>query len=160
MKHDFNMGDMTAFNVTIQMKQKTFYTNPFAALIIIQEINTEKEENECFHSTQILQSKYDKTDIATVIQQQMHLTKEQQTDLQAVLGKHTILFSAKLGHYRKKQMHLELLPGAKLVHAKSYPVPHAQWQVFQKELQRLVQLGVLLRVGGTCLLYTSDAADE
>jgi hypothetical protein len=46
-------------------------------------------------------------------------------------------------------MHLELLPGAKPIHAKPYSIPRTQREVFQKELQWLVQLGVLSRVGWT-----------
>jgi hypothetical protein len=138
MKHNFDTGDMTAFDITIEMKQKSFYSNPFTALTKIQD-------DECFHSTQILQSKYSKADITKAAKQQTHLTTEQQAELQVVLGKHTKLFPGKLGHYRHKKMHLELLP----VHAKPYPIPCTQHEVFQKELQQLVQLGVLSQVRGT-----------
>jgi hypothetical protein len=46
-------------------------------------------------------------------------------------------------------MDLELLPGAKPIHAKPYPVPHTQRDIFEKELERLVQIGVLSCLGGT-----------
>jgi hypothetical protein len=147
MKHGFDTGNMTAFNITIEMKQKSFYSNPFAVLAKIQE-SQEEQDDECFHSTQLQQSKYSKADIATVTKQQTHLTTEQQAELQAVLGKHTTLFPGKLSCYRHKKMNLELLAGAKPVHAKPYPVPRTQREVFQKELQCLVQLSVLSRVGG------------
>jgi hypothetical protein len=74
---------------------------------------------------------------------------QQQQQLQTILGQRSELFSGKLGHYKHKKMDLEALPGAKPVHAKPYPVPRTQHDVFEKELERLVQIGVLSRVGGT-----------
>jgi hypothetical protein len=51
------------------MKQKSFYTDPFLALSNIQD----DDHDDCFRSTQILQSKYDKADVETVASQQKHL---------------------------------------------------------------------------------------
>mgnify|MGYP000114034173 CR=1 FL=1 len=66
MKHDFDIGSMTAFDITISMKQKSFYTNPFIALANIQE-NEDSDLDDCYHSTQILQSKYNETDVNTYL---------------------------------------------------------------------------------------------
>jgi hypothetical protein len=111
MKVDFELGTMMAFDITTTMKHKSFYTNPFSALSnIIDDIEDEKDN--CFHSTQILESKYDKADIDNVVAQQSHLDSKQRAGLHDTLSKHTKLFSGKLGHYRAKKMHLELLPGA------------------------------------------------
>jgi hypothetical protein len=52
MKHDFNIGSMTAFDITIPMKQRNFYNDPLLALANTQDNN----DNGCFHSTQILQN--------------------------------------------------------------------------------------------------------
>jgi hypothetical protein len=148
MKVDFDWGTMTAFHITIEMKSKHFYTNPFSALSYILD-DIEDDEDDCFHSSQILESKYDWVDIDKVIAQQTHLDKKQQADLHAVLSKHTKLFSGKLGHYKAKKMHLELLHKTQPKHAKPYPVSRHLLDVFRKELERLVKLGVLTRVGGT-----------
>jgi hypothetical protein len=40
-------------------------------------------------------------------------------------------------------MDLELLPDAKPIHAKPYPVPRIHLDMFRKELAHLVELGVL-----------------
>jgi hypothetical protein len=107
MKCDFELGTMTAFDITTTMKHKSFYTNPFSALKnIIDDI--EDEQDDCFHSTQILVSKYDKADIDNVVAQQSHLDSKQQADLHDILSKRTKLFFGKLGHYKAKKMHLEL----------------------------------------------------
>ena len=98
MKHDFDIGSMTAFDMTIDMKDKNFYKNPLAVLAYIQEQDDEKH-NECFHSTQILQAKYNGVNVNTITEQQKHLTIKQQGELQATLTKGTKLSSGKLGHY-------------------------------------------------------------
>jgi hypothetical protein len=87
MKHDFDIGSMTAFNITIAMKQKSFYTN-LLALANVQD----DERYNCFHSTQILHSKYDKADVKTVALQQNHLSPTQQEELQTILSQRSELF--------------------------------------------------------------------
>jgi hypothetical protein len=126
---DFKLGTMTAFDITTPMKHKSFYTNPFSALSnIIDDIKD--GQDDCFHSTQILASKYDKVDIDKVVANQNHLNSKQQSDLHKILSKCTKLFSGKLGHYKAKKMHLELLPGAQPKHAKPYSVPRHLLEVF------------------------------
>jgi hypothetical protein len=46
-------------------------------------------------------------------------------------------------------MDLELLPNAKPIPIKPYPVPWIHLKVYWKELECLIELGVLSRVGGT-----------
>jgi hypothetical protein len=68
MKQDFDQGTMTAFDITIEMKHKSFYSNSFLALTnIIDDINDIKDDHDdCFHATQILQSKYAKSDVKSI----------------------------------------------------------------------------------------------
>jgi hypothetical protein len=66
MKDDFDIASTTVFDITISMKQKSFYNNLFLALANIQD----DDDDGCFHSTQILQFKYGKADLNTVASQQ------------------------------------------------------------------------------------------
>jgi hypothetical protein len=147
MKVNFDLGTMTAFDITIEMKHKSFYTNPFSALSNILD-DIEDDHDNCLTSTQILESKYDKADIHKVVAQQTHLNTKQPSNLQDIFSKRTKLFSGKLGHYTAKNMHLELLPGTQPKHAKPYHVPRHLLEVFQTELERLVKIGILSHVGG------------
>jgi hypothetical protein len=136
------------FCIDDRNEPKSFYSNPFQALAnIIDDIKN--DHDDCFLATQILQSKYAKSDVKTVAQHQTHLSQTQRNELHLLFQKHTKLFSGELGYYPQKKMHLKLLHNAKPVHSKPYPIPHNQQEVFKKELDHLVSLGILSRVGGT-----------
>jgi hypothetical protein len=107
MAQNYDQGMMTAFGITSSMKTKSFYTDPFHALTY-----------NCFLSTAILESKYEKANIQDVANQQVHLTKTQQKELHTLFAKSTKLFSGKLGNYPFKKMDLELLPDAHPIHSK------------------------------------------
>ena len=98
---------------------------------------------------EILDAKYDKVDIKDVITQQTHLTKTQRESLYKVLSKHSKLFDGTLGVYPHKKFHIELKPGAEPVHHRGYPVPYVHRDVFKRELDHLVKLGVLVRAGSS-----------
>ena len=57
-------------------------------------------EEDCYLSS-ILDAKYEAMDIEQVMENQSHLTKEQQIDLQRLLLKYPQLFDGKLGRYPK-----------------------------------------------------------
>lgn len=122
MSQGYDRGTMSAFDVTIDMKPKSLYTNPFHALASILNDQDDKTDN-CFHSTSILESKYEKANIQDVTDCQAHLTVAQCDDLNTLFSKQTKLFSGKLGKYPFKKMDLKLLPDACPIHAKQYPVP-------------------------------------
>ena len=98
---------------------------------------------------EILDAKYDKIDIKDVITQQTHLTETQRESLYKVLSKHSKLFDGTLGVYPHKKFHIELEPGAEPVHHRGYPVPYVHRDVFKRELDHLVKLGVLVRAGSS-----------
>jgi hypothetical protein len=89
MKQDFNLGTMTAFDITIEMKHQSFYSNPLQALSQVIHYDTEIKTDDCFHNTQkpILESKYDKADLERVTSKQKHLMSLQRSELHDVLKK-------------------------------------------------------------------------
>ena len=53
------------------------------------------------------------------------------------------MFDGTLGIYPHKTFHIEIDPDAKPVYSRPYPVPCIHLATFKKELDHLVELGVL-----------------
>ena len=66
-----------------------------------------------------------------------------------VLRKYNRLFSGELGKYPHAKIHLEVEPGATPIHARPFSVPRVHYETFKKELQHLVEIGVLRPIGRT-----------
>ena len=86
------------------------------------------------YATEILDAKYDKTDITETVSGLTHLDSSQRRDLLDVLEKNSSVFDGSLGRYPHKQFHIELEPDAKPIHARPYPVPRIHLSTFKKEL--------------------------
>eukprot|EP00804_Cyclotella_cryptica_P012765 CCRYP_010539-RA/>CCRYP_010539-RA protein AED:0.43 eAED:0.41 QI:0/-1/0/1/-1/1/1/0/179 len=96
------------------------------------------------YATDILDAKYEWTDVAEVVDKQTHLNAHQKKDLLQVLQDNSKMFDGTLGLYPHCKVHIELVPDAKPVHARPYPVPRVHMSTFKQELDHLVELGVLI----------------
>jgi hypothetical protein len=77
---------------------------------------------ECF-ATEILDAKYENTDVAGVVKGLTHLNAHQKADLLRVLQENNKMFDGTLGVYPHKKVHIDIDPNAKPVHSRPYPVP-------------------------------------
>jgi hypothetical protein len=77
---------------------------------------------ECF-ATEILDAKYEKTDVAEVVKGLTDLNAHQKADLLQVLQENNKMFDGTLGVYPHKQVHIDIDPNANPVHSRPYPVP-------------------------------------
>jgi hypothetical protein len=77
---------------------------------------------ECF-ATEILDTKYKKTDVVEVVEGLTHLNAHQKADLLRVLQENNKMFDRTLGIYPHKKVHIDIDPNAKPVHSRLYPVP-------------------------------------
>ena len=93
--------------------------------------------------SEILPSKYDATDIETIIHRCTYLCPQQQDDLLDVLSRFPKLFNNELDVYPHEKIHLDIDPTVPPHITCAYPVPRSQLQLFKDELDRLVSIGVL-----------------
>jgi hypothetical protein len=66
-----------------------------------------------------------------------------------VLAKHQKMFDGTLGVYPHKKVHIGIDPNAKPVHACLYLVPRVHLHTIKKELDHLVEIGVLAPQGAS-----------
>ena len=94
-------------------------------------------------ASEILPSKYDATDIETIVRRCIHLCPQQQDDLLDVLSRFPKLFNNELDVYPHEKIHLDIDPTVPPHITHAYPVPQSQLQLFKDELDRLVSIGIL-----------------
>ena len=102
------------------------------------------------YASPILDAKYGKVEIEEVIKDNCsHLSPDKQRQLRDMLLKHETLFDGVLKTFPGQPMHLDLVPGATPVYRRPYPVPQVHLETFKKELDHLVNIGVLSPVRDT-----------
>ena len=112
------------------------------------QVDTQGNEQDSF-VTMILDAKYDGATPEEVAEQQRHLTPKQREDVRKLVAKFPKLFSNKLRLYPHRKVHLEIDPNAIPKHFRPYSVARMHMQVFKKELDCLVEIGVLRHCGAT-----------
>ena len=110
--------------------------------------NTIKDDDPIGNAfVQILNARYGKVDTDEVADQQKHLSKQQRNNLKTFFRKYTKLFSGKLGKYDRKKLHIDIKPNATPPHAHSYAVAIKHEEVFKRELEHHIKIGVLSPIG-------------
>ena len=96
--------------------------NFFAALNMELDEDDQDEYYDEVVESFIQEAKYEKVSPREVAEKQKHLTTHQQKFLKERLSKFDKLFDGTLGHYKQKQVHLEIEEDAVPVHSKAYSV--------------------------------------
>jgi hypothetical protein len=96
-------------------------------------------------STQdVTNAKYSKADLQSVVRDNCkHLSADQQEKLLQLLKKHELLFDGTLGDWKTKPVSFQLKEGVSPYHGQAFPVPKKHKEALVKEVERLVNLGVL-----------------
>lgn len=97
----------------------------------------------------ILDAKYEATSAKEVADAQKHLSQDQKDKLESALANTTELFDGKLGLYKAEEIHLEIEPNAVPVHSRAYSVPKSHEAAFRREMDHLLEIGVLSKAGPT-----------
>ena len=94
-------------------------------------------------ATEILDADYSKTDIDNVVEEYDHLSPEEKGKLKCLLYKYEDLFDGTLGTWNTEPVKLDLKPNAAPFYTHPYQIPRVHEQTLRKEVERLIQLGVL-----------------
>ncbi len=93
---------------------------------------------------EILDAKYDKPNLpAIVIDNCSHLTLLQQEKLLSLLLDFESRFDDTLGDWNRPPVSIKLKEGAKPYHGRPYPIPQIHKATLMKEINRLVDIGVM-----------------
>ena len=103
--------------------------------------------NEDGFVQEILDSKYDAVDPRKIADSCTHLTQEQRDDLAKLFSKFTKLFNGELRAFTDEKIHLDIDPTVTPHRSRAYAVPHLHRELFKRELERLVKIGVLEKCG-------------
>jgi hypothetical protein len=148
IKLNYSEGNMEWFDCSIPLcPPGGLYSKEFNAMEDMFHIQVKDEifsEDwlECF-ATEVLDAKYEKTDVAEVVKVLTHLNTYQKADLLQVLQENNKIFNGSLGVYPHTKIHIDIDPNAKPVHSRPYSVPQIHLKTFKKELNHLVKIGVL-----------------
>jgi hypothetical protein len=77
---------------------------------------------KCF-ATEILDAKYERTDVVQVVNGLTHLNAHQKANFLQVLQENDKMFDGTLGVYPHKEVRSDIDPNAKTVHSRPYPIP-------------------------------------
>jgi hypothetical protein len=120
------------------------------------QLEGEHSKEAYLRAQRILDAKYTKGYIETTVENDCkHLSYIQRQKLKILLYEHEVLFDGTLGRWNTKPVNLEIPPGEKPYHGKAFPIPQVHEATLKKEVQRLVQLGVLERCAGSELASPS-----
>jgi hypothetical protein len=142
---DFGKQEMTIDEVTIAMRQPDALNGRKVLLNTYREATeplATKEETE--RVTRILDAKYEKADLPKIVEENCpHLDESQKGALLELLQRHESMFQGKLGQWIGEEVHFDLKEGAKPWQGRPYPVPKIHEVTVRKEVDRLVEIGVL-----------------
>ena len=80
---------------------------------------------------------------------QSHLNTQEKHLLHSLFSKYLSVFDERLGHYKKRKINLQLIPGARpYSQRRPYPLPFQRRKLFHEELIAMLADGVLERVEG------------
>ena len=111
------------------------------------EFNDEDDESSDETYADLMDSKYEGATPREIADSCTHLTPEQRDDLEKLFSKFTTLFDGNLRKFTDEQIHLDVDPTVPSKRSRPYTVPFRQRDIFRRELDRLVSIGVLEKCG-------------
>ena len=146
---DFEQHIIRSQDKEVPMKPPGFWDDHMSMYLSLEQIfeNDEFEQlrNESF--ADILPSKYERVKPEDVPLN--HLNETMSKEIRDTIYNYPELFSGFVGKYKGKKIHIDVDEKAVPHHSRPYAVPRVHYDVYKGELERLVNIGVLERTGGS-----------
>ena len=147
---DFKRHEITIDEQTIPMRNPQALKSKSLLLNTYREATeplSTKEETE--RTTRILDAKYEPADLPKIVEDNCpHLTSSEKEKLLQLLLRHESMFQGKLGHWVGEEVHFDLKEGTTPWQGRPYPVPRIHKETLRREVERLVEIGVLEEISG------------
>ena len=111
--------------------------------LVMQTVETASTQEATERMVKIFDINYVKADLKQVYNNASQLNDEERTLLLSLIEDFEDLCDGTLGDWATERFNLELNTGSKLFNSRYYLVPRINKETFQKELKRLVEIGVI-----------------
>ena len=149
METELDMQPRNHFDSRLNVCHALEFSNLHFCDQLLDADEVDDDDFDSYADSFIAEAKYGEVTPREVADKQKHLSEFQRKQLETTLAKYDTIFDGGLGHYTKRQIHLDVNPHVVPVHSKPYSVPKVHEQIFKKELKHLVDIGVLSPIGAT-----------
>lgn len=146
---DFKQSTTTWLDLSVPMRPHGYWHDTQRVRDVLTMDPASTNVSDSFVAAPIAAAKYEAANLEEVIASQHHLHTAQRNELYRIFLENKDLFSGKLGVYPHREFKLQLKPDAKPFHSKPYAVPRVHLDTFKAELDRLVDIGVLVPTGAS-----------
>ena len=142
---NFAEGLITWDDIELSMKPDSHFDSPENLCTAFIEATEPKEVQQASNRVnKILDAKYEKADLPKIIKENCeHLNVNEKNSLLHTLLNFEGLFDGSLGEWQTKPVSVEIKPNVTPYHAKPFGIPQIHMDTVKKEVERLVELGVL-----------------
>ena len=141
---DFKQKFITIDEICLPMRKLKELKKPNIVYQMYKNTEPKSTAEMTDRAVRILDANYEKADLPAVVNDTCsHLSSADKQELLELLQKYETLFDGTLGEWKTKPVHFELKEGATPFHGRPYPVPQVHKAVMKKEVDRMVELGIL-----------------
>ena len=147
---NFETNQISWNDMKVAMKDPTLFDKKELLTMFALQAEPETCHKSLNRAIQIMDlGRNEPPNINDIVDNNNHLLDDQKVKLKHLLNEYKDLFDGSLGDWNTPPVSVELKPDAKPHHSRPYPVPKIHKEQFKKELDSLVELGVLEKDSGS-----------
>ena len=141
------MGHEVPMKSTTSIQNNLLRTEQYIAFYQQEEEEDLVLLSELFSDAIIMDRKYQAVSPEEVVKQLDHLNSDEKNKLQSVFAKYKRVFDGTLGCHPTAEIDIELVPEARPIYQRPYPVPFQKQELFNRELNNMIADKVFQKIG-------------